>query len=250
EQRYLAQVLRTHQQHHHAVDAERAAAMRRRAILERAVEPTTPLSYIILAEANLLKRLHHQFRRLVTDGARCNPEPVAGRAILERAVEPTKTLFYIILAEANLLKRLHHQFRRLVTDGARCNLEPVADRVILVSLERQRIGIVKRLNATLRHGERVVREVDLFLVFVPLVERKVDNPAKLEPVAIDQVQLLASARAGGACKGSELFRIACRKEAGVAITQAKLLADGFGTLLADILGDRARAFQLVAFLAP
>src|SRR5690606_27903959 len=163
---------------------------------------------------------------------------------------PTKTLFYIILAEANLLKRLHHQFRRLVTDGARCNLEPVADRVILVSLERQRIGIVKRLNATLRHGERVVREVDLFLVFVPLVERKVDNPAKLEPVAIDQVQLLASARAGGACKGSELFRIACRKEAGVAITQAKLLADGFGTLLADILGDRARAFQLVAFLAP
>src|SRR5690606_37710905 len=192
---------RANQQHHHAVDPERAAAMRR-------------------------------------------------RAILESAIEPTKTLFYIILAEANLLKRLHHQFRRLVTDGARSDLEPVTDRVILIGFKRQRIGAVKSFDAALRHGERVVREVDLLLFFVPFVEREVDDPAKLKPVAIDEVQLLASPCAGSACKRSELLRIACCKEAGVAVTEAKLLADGFGALFANVLGDRPGALDLVTFLAP
>src|SRR5690606_18416215 len=88
------------------------------------------------------------------------------------------------------------------------------------------------------------------LFFVPFVEREVDDPAKLKPVAIDEVQLLASPCAGSACKRSELLRIACCKEAGVAVTEAKLLADGFGALFANVLGDRPGALDLVTFLAP
>src|SRR5690606_27121706 len=88
------------------------------------------------------------------------------------------------------------------------------------------------------------------LVLVPLVEGEVDDPAQLEAVAVDEVELFTGAGARGAREGHELLRVARNEEAGIAIAKAKLGADRLGALLADILGERAGAFQLVAFLAP
>ena len=83
----------------------------------------------------------------------------------------------------------------------RCDLEAVADHVVLERLDAERLLAVQRLDAALRHGERVVGEVDLLLVLVPLEEREVDDPAQLEAVAVDEVQFLAGAGARGAREG-------------------------------------------------
>ena len=89
-------------------------------------------------------------------------------------------------------------------------------------------------------------EVDLLLFLAPFVEREVDDPAQLEAVAVDEVQFLAGAGAGFAGELVELGRIAGDEEAGVAVFEAELGADRFGALLADVLGERAGAFELVA----
>ena len=52
------------------------------------------------------------------------------------------------------------------------------------------------------------------------------------------------------CELVELLRIAGDEEGGVAVFEAELGADRLGAFLADVLGDRTGAFQLVAFLAP
>ena len=42
-----------------------------------------------------------------------------------------------------------------------------------------------------RHRERVVGEVDLLLLLVPLVHREIDDPAEGEAVLVDEVELAA-----------------------------------------------------------
>ncbi len=59
-------------------------------------------------------------------------------------------------------------------------------------------------------------EVDFLLVLVPLEEREVDDPAKREAVAVDQIQFLAGAGARRAREGDEFFRIAGDEERGIA----------------------------------
>jgi hypothetical protein len=45
---------------------------------------------------------------------------------------------------------------------------------------------------------------------------------------------------------ANFLRIAGSKEAGIAHLQAKLHADRLGAFLADVLGDRAGAFEIIA----
>ncbi len=116
------------------------------------------------------------------------------RAVLERAVEAAEALFDRRAVEADHLERLDHRLRQMVADAARRDLEAVADHVVLERLDGQRVLAGQRLDAALRHRERVVGEVDLLLFLVPFEEREVDDPAELEPVAVDEVQFLAGAR--------------------------------------------------------
>src|SRR5690606_25102582 len=149
-----------------------------------------------------------------------------------------------------LLEGLDHQLRRLVTDRARGDLEAVADGVVLVGLDGKRILALQRLQPALRHREGIVGEVDLLLVLGPLVEGEVDDPAAFEAVAVDEVQLLAGAGARLAREPVELRRVAGDEEAGVAVVETELRADRLGALLADVLGERAGALELLALLAP
>lgn len=155
-----------------------------------------------------------------------------------------EAFFDVSLAETDLFEGGDHGFRRLVTDRARGDFEAVADGVVLVGLDRQRILVLQRLEAALRHRERVVSEVDLLFFLAPFEEREVDDPAKLEAVAIDEVQLVAGAGTRFAGKLVELGGIASDEEAGVAIVKTKLRADRVGALLADVLGKRAGALEL------
>ncbi len=68
----------------------------------------------------------------------------------------------------------------------------------------------------LRHGERVVREVDLLLVLVPLVHREVDDPAEARtaPCRSARVPCRCGARGAGELRG--LLRHVAGEEHGVA----------------------------------
>ena len=136
-------------------------------------------------------------------------------AVLEGAVERAEPLLHHVRAEPGDAERLDHQLGVVVADAARADLEAVADEIVLVGLDGERIAR-QRLHPALRHGEGVVAELDLARVAVTLVEREVGDPAQLEPVAVDQVQLLADADARVAGEGGELLGIAGGEEHRVA----------------------------------
>ena len=97
---------------------------------------------------------------------------------------------------------------------------------------------LQRLEAALRHRERIVREVDLLVFLVVLVHREVDDPGEFEPILVDQVQLLAEFGSREACKFPEFVGIAGDEERRIALLQAELRADRRGPLRADIVGKR------------
>jgi hypothetical protein len=110
------------------------------------------------------------------------------------------------------------------------------DLVLVVRIERQ-----KFIDRHVRHRERIVGEVDLLLLLAPLVHREVDDPAQFEAVLLDQVEVLADFGARGARELHELLRLAGDEEHRVAVLQAKLRAQLFGPLGAEIVGDRPAA---------
>ena len=180
EQRDLAQVLGPDQQHDDAVDAGRHAAVRR-------------------------------------------------RAVLEGAVEAAETRLDLGLAEPSDLEGLHHRIGAVVTHRARRDLEAVADDIVLVRLDLEAVLVAlcgfQRREAALGHRERVVREVDLLVLLVPLVEREVDDPGEREFALVDELQLRADARARFAGELVELVRVAGGEEHRVAIAKTKLRRD-------------------------
>ena len=136
----------------------------------------------------------------------------------------------------------------MVAEAARDDLEAVADQVVLERLDGERILVFQRVHAALRHRERIVREVDLLLVLVPLVEREVDDPGEFEGVLVDEAKLLrrrCCARRRRICRTSAGSPAA--KKHRIAIFKAELRADRFGSLRPDVLGDRASAFERFAF---
>src|SRR3954469_10435449 len=168
------------------------------------------------------------------------------RAVLEGAVHAAEALDHVLLAIAGDLERLHHGFRSVVADAARGDLVTVAGDIVLERLDGQRVLRLQRLQAPLRHRERVVREVDLLVFLVVLVHREVDDPGEFEALLVDQVQLLAELGAGKTCKFPELLRITGDEEGGIALLQAELRADSSGTLRADIVGQGTGALAALA----
>src|SRR5262249_27582207 len=102
----------------------------------------------------------------------------------------------------------------------------------------------------LRHREGVVGEVDALLLLVPFIEREVDDPAAGELVDIGELELGPDAVPRLAGELVEFRRVACGEEGRIAIGETELLADGFGALFANVLGDGPGRFQLAAFAAP
>ncbi len=84
-------------------------------------------------------------------------------------------------------------------------------------------------------------EVDLLLLLAPFVHREVDDPAQLEAILLDKVEVLTDFGARRTGKLDEFLRLAGDEEHRVAVLQAELRAQLFGPLRAEIVGDRAAA---------
>ena len=110
------------------------------------------------------------------------------------------------------LEGLAHDVGPVVADGAGRQLDAVADDIVLEGRGcRAGPWSSSAVEPALRHRERVVREVDLLLLLVPLVHREIDDPAELEPVLVDEVELLADPVARLAGELVELRRPARRR---------------------------------------
>ena len=182
EQRDFAQVLRPADQHHHPVDTGSHTAMRR-------------------------------------------------RAILERAVEAAETLLHVGLAQARHFEGFDHQIRVLVANRSRCDLKPVAHQIVLERLDGQRILGVQRLHPALRHAEGVVRELDFLGVFVPFVEREIDDPREAEGAYLDEPQMFGAASACRAGQLGGLFFFTGGDEQPGVLTQTQFGIELFHALL-------------------
>ncbi len=92
-------------------------------------------------------------------------------------------------------------------------------------------------------------KIDLAGLIVFFINREVHNPCKGKSVLLGQTQLVADDDTGTTRNGLEHFRLAAKEEGRVADAQAQLLADRFGTLGADVLGQRAGRFVAQGDLA-
>ncbi|MNQ77402.1 hypothetical protein D3C85_922680 [compost metagenome] len=143
------------------------------------------------------------------------------------------------------LEGLEHDLGLVVPDRARAQLIAVADDVVLIGADGQRVLGLQGLHPALRHREGVVAEVDLLLFFRPFEHGEVDDPAELELLLVDQLQLRADAGAGQTGELGEDGGVAGGEEGGVALAQTQACHQGLGRLLTQVLGDRTAPGLLI-----
>ena len=80
---------------------------------------------------------------------------------------------------------------------------------------------------------------------VALIDREIDDPGKGKAILIGQAQFIANHRVGAACDGFKRLGLAAEEEGRVADLQAKLLADSFCALGADVLGQWSRGLPVL-----
>lgn len=137
-----------------------------------------------LADVRLVGQQHHD---AVDTGGDAT---VRRGAETERAEHARELVLDGLTVVTGDLERLDHQLGLVVTDGAGGQLDAVADDVVLPGEDVQRVLRLQVLQAALRHGERVVREVDPAGLLVLLVHREVDDPAEPEDALLEVVSAL------------------------------------------------------------
>src|SRR5262249_22980207 len=144
-------------------------------------------------------------------------------------------------------ERLLHHVGAVIADRARRQLDAVADDVVLDRLQSENLLVVIRIEREefvwrcVRHRERVVGEVDLLVLLVPLVHPEIDDPADLEPAAVDQAEVGGAFVACRAGELAEFFWIATDEESSVTNLQSEPVANLIGSLDANSLRNRAGA---------
>src|SRR5690606_27807854 len=152
-----------------------------------------------LADVGFVREEHH-------DAVDARGGAAVGRCAEPESVEKTAEAFLELSAViAGDLEGLDHHLRQVVPDSARGQFHPVTDDVVLPRLDGEGVLGLQRLQTALGHGEGIVRELDLPRLLVQLVHREVDDPAELEDVLLDQVQLLADVSASLASEGRKLL---------------------------------------------
>ena len=147
------------------------------------------------AHHDVLRVLVHRERDDLADGILAREEHdhavhtrrnarVRGRAVAEGVVHGRELRLHVVLAETHQLKGLDHDLRVVVSHRAGGQLHAVAHKVVLVGVDVERIdlaalGFFEDLQTAVRHGERVVAELQLAGLLANLVHREVHDPAEL-----------------------------------------------------------------------
>src|SRR6202047_1717870 len=159
-------------------------------------------------------------------------------AVFERVEHPGETRLDLLGRIAGDCKGLIHDVRAVIADRPRGELDAVADDVVLVRRNLQRILLLERREAALRHRERIVTEVDLAGLLVALVHREIGNPAELEAVLGGETEFVADLEPRGAGERAERARYAGDEKHRVAVAEAECGAQRFGPLGPKAARDR------------
>ena len=89
-----------------------------------------------------------------------------------------------------------------------------------------------------------MREIDASRIFVQLEHRIVDDPAEIEAVLGDQVQVLADLGPRRRGEGCKFARHTGHEEHGVAVVQPERRLERRRAVFADVLGDWSRPFAV------
>src|SRR5262249_17380824 len=103
----------------------------------------------------------------------------------------------------------------------------------------------KLFGRHVRHGERIVREVDSLLLFVPFIHWEIDDPAELEAILGDDSKLLADLAARGAGELGSGRRLVGDEEHAIAWPDAGLVSHPFLNICGHEFGDWA--FAVLSF---
>src|SRR3546814_4929113 len=93
-----------------------------------------------------------------------------------------------------------------------------------------------------------MREVDLLVVLVIFVHRKIDDPAEFEHVLLDEPKHLADPRPGRPCKFGRLQFLACCKENAVIVTKTQRL-DQFRGLPVAVVRSEEHTSELQSLMS-
>src|SRR3984893_9195766 len=140
-------------------------------------------------------------------------------AVFERVEHTGETRLDLLGRIAGDRKGLIHDVRAVIADRPRGELDAIADDVVLVRRNLQRILLLERREAALRHRERVMAELDLAGLLVTLVHREIGNPAELEAVLGGETELLADLEPRGAGERAERARYAGDEKHSVAVAE-------------------------------
>ena len=172
--------------------------------------------------------------------------PCGGAPNLKRVQHAAEAALDLLAPIAGDLEGLVHDVRPVVADRAGRQLDAVADDVVLERLDGQRILGLQRLQPALRHGERVVAEVDLSGVLVELEHREIDDPAErgsaFSSISPSSSPSLRAHRAG---EFRRRVLLAADEEHGVAVLERRSpRASAAMRSGVEVLGDRALAAAL------
>ena len=138
--------------------------------------------------------------------------------------------------------------------AARRQFHTVADDVVLEGGDAEDLVGIRRVEGEelveiiIGHRERVVRELDLLLVLVPFIHRKVGDPAEGEFAVGDEIELLGDARTrlAGQRHGFRLFTGG--EEHGVAGGDSRLGCYQLLHFGRNELGDRPLADEIATVI--
>ncbi len=157
---------------------------------------------------------------------------------MKRLPQRRKLLPHHIFLVSGDLEGLQHNVRSVVTNRPGRKLDSVTHDVVLVRQNFQRVVALQRVQAPLRHAERIVRKLNLLRVLVPLVHRKIDDPTKRHVIGVHQPKLMRQVHPHLPQQRVHLPPIPRAEERRVPVLQPGLVAQLPTLLVAEKLHDR------------
>ena len=167
------------------------------------------------------------------------------RAELQRIQQPREARFQLFARIAGDLEGLVHNLGAVVPYCPRRQLDAVADDVVLQGQDVERVFVFERCKAAARHRKRVVAEPDFSGLLVALVERIVDDPAKLEDPLLSRFELVAQPFARRSGKSLRRTLFLTYEEDRIPVPDAGCLLQGLCPLGIEELSDRPLALSAV-----